>query len=62
MVGGYSGFALVSGLLLKCLSDLVPTVCTFRLSVLSGKLHWSLRSGFVCEERDFKKRELHFHF
>lgn len=46
----------------KCLSDLVPIVCTFRLSVLSGRLHWSLRSGFVCEERDLKKRKLHFQF
>lgn len=46
----------------ECLSDLGPIVCTFRLSVLSEGLHWSLRSGFVCEERDLEKRELHFHF
>lgn len=39
----------------ECWSDLVPIVCTFRLSVLSGRLHWSLRSGFVCEERDLKR-------
>lgn len=55
MVGGYSGFALVSGLLLKSVCDLVPVVCTFRLSVLSGRLHWSLTSGSVREERDLKR-------
>lgn len=45
----------------ECLSDFGAN-CTFRSSVLSGRLHWSLRSGFVCEDRDLKKRELHFHF
>lgn len=46
----------------ECLSGLVPIICTFRLSVLSEKLYWSLRSGFVCEERDLKKKESFFFF
>lgn len=39
-----------------CWSDLVPIVCTFRLSVLNVRLHWSLMtSGSVCEERNLKR-------
>lgn len=44
----------------ECLSDLVPIVCTFRLSVLSGRLQWSLRSGLYVRRGTLRKESCIF--